>query len=65
MTEQPREVIFEMARVGTLMRVTAVDAATGVEVVIQGPAGASQAELQRVALNKLLYVLNKKQPPRD
>jgi hypothetical protein len=54
-----REVIFEMTRMGRIVRVTAVDAKTGAEAVIQGPATSSQKELQRVALAKLNYVLNK------
>jgi hypothetical protein len=60
MTGNKREVIFEHAKVGAIMRVTAIDAATGTEVVIQGPASASPQELQRVALTKLNYVLNKR-----
>jgi hypothetical protein len=35
------------------VKVSAVDAATGVEVSVAGPASASQSELQRVALQKL------------
>jgi len=54
-----REVIFEYTRIGSIVRVTAVDATTGTEVVIQGPAASSQHELQRIALNKLKYVMEK------
>lgn len=57
-----REVLIEMARMGSIMRVTAVDAATGTEVVIQGPANASQKELQKVAIAKLNYVMKRKKP---
>ncbi|MDD5585734.1 MAG: hypothetical protein PHY92_02115 [Alphaproteobacteria bacterium] len=57
-----REVLIEMARMGSIMRVTAVDAATGIEVVIQGPANASQKELQRIAIAKLNYVMKRKKP---
>lgn len=47
------EVYFEFQYVGQAVRVAAVDAKTGTEVVIMGPATASQDELQRVALQKL------------
>lgn len=46
------------------MRVTAVDVATGTEVVIQGPASSTAVELRNVARSKLNYVL-KKQGLRD
>jgi len=51
-----REVIFEFTTLGQSTRVAAVDVATGEEVVISGPAGASRArgDLERVALRKLL-----------
>ena len=35
------------------MKVSAIDAATGTEVSVMGPATASQADLQRLALQKL------------
>ena len=35
------------------MRVTAVDAATGIEVVVMGPVSASQSDLQKIAVRKL------------
>lgn len=54
------EVLFEYTKIGTIMKVTAVDAQTGTEVVIQGPASMPQALLQRTALTKLRYVLDKK-----
>ncbi len=47
------EVFFEFTSVGHQVRVAAVDAATGVEVVIMGPAAASQHHLQTIALRKL------------
>ncbi|CAA7617782.1 hypothetical protein [Magnetospirillum sp. UT-4] len=54
-----REVLFEFIRVGTYVKVSAVDAATGIEVSIVGPASASQAHLRLTALRKLEYVLAK------
>jgi len=55
-----REVYFELYPVGDSMKVSAVDGATGIEVSIVGPANLPQAELERVALNKLRYVMNQK-----
>lgn len=49
-----REVIFEFTTLGQSTRVAAIDVATGEEVVISGPAGASRGDLERVALRKLL-----------
>jgi len=39
--------------------VTAVDAATGLEVIIMGPASAAQTHLQKVAIDKLKMQLKK------
>ena len=50
---QPREVYFEFTAIGRNVKVAAIDAATGTEVVVMGPASASQADLQRLALRKL------------
>jgi len=61
---QPQEVLFEFTQIGGTMRVTAVDVATGTEVVIQGPASSTAVELRNVARSKLNYVL-KKQGLRD
>lgn len=45
--------IFEITQVGNSARVAAVDVATGVEVVVTGPAGAARADLEALALRKL------------
>jgi hypothetical protein len=52
-----REVIFEFLRVGSALKVTAVDAATGIEASIVGDPAASEPALKRLALQKLNYVL--------
>ena len=39
--------------VGAAVRVSAIDSATGIEVVAMGPVSASQADLQQLALAKL------------
>jgi hypothetical protein len=48
-----REVYFEFTSMGSSVRVAAIDAATGVETVVIGPASASAADLERLALAKL------------
>jgi hypothetical protein len=53
MVSGPEEVYFEFTPVGGVVKVAAIDAATGTEVSVLGPAGASQADLQRLALQKL------------
>lgn len=57
---ESREIIFEFARFGSLVRVTAIDCETGIEAVTQGPASAGQLALQLAAKRKLAYVLRKK-----
>lgn len=63
-----REVIFEFIRIGGAVKVTAVDAATGVEASIVGNPAAGETALQRLARRKLDYVLAKRaqrKPARD
>ena len=50
---EPREVFFEFIAIGSAVKVTAIDAATGTEVSAIGPAGAAQADLEQLALGKL------------
>ncbi|MBT4933708.1 MAG: hypothetical protein HOL66_12190 [Rhodospirillaceae bacterium] len=45
---------------GRAVRVVAIDPVTGTEVTMVGDAKRSEAELKRLAANKLMYVLNKK-----
>lgn len=52
-----REVIFEYHPVGISIKVTAVDVETGLEVSVVGPSSAARSELERVAVNKLRYML--------
>ncbi len=47
------DVFFEFRQLGTTVRVAAIDAATGVEVVVMGPASAARHDLERLALAKL------------
>jgi hypothetical protein len=51
--EGPREVYFEFISIGSVVKVVAIDAATGTEVSVMGPASAAQSDLERLALGKL------------
>ncbi|MGP1275576.1 MAG: DUF6898 family protein [Caulobacterales bacterium] len=48
-----REIIFEYQGLSDSVRLAAIDAATGIEVVIVGPARAARHDLERLALRKL------------
>jgi hypothetical protein len=50
---QSRDILFEFTAVGAVMKVAAIDAATGIEVMVMGPVHASRADLQKLALAKL------------
>ena len=50
-------IIIEIIPVGRMVRVIAVDAATGIETTIMGPANAARADLERVAVRKLRMML--------
>jgi hypothetical protein len=47
------EVYFEFTAIGRSVKVSAIDAVTGLKVSVTGPASASRADLQRLALIKL------------
>lgn len=57
-----REVYFEFTAVGSVVRVSAIDSATGLEVIVMGPVTASEADLKRLALNKLKMRLAREAP---
>ena len=50
---------LEFRRVGNYIKVSAINPVTNTEVSIVGAASATQAELERIAVNKLKYVLAK------
>jgi len=58
-----RETFFEFRTIGSFVKVTAIDAATGLEVSIVGPAAASEALLRANALRKLEAALRKASLP--
>jgi hypothetical protein len=47
------EVLFEFRQLGGQMRVAAIDAASGVEVVVIAPLSATRTQMQALALAKL------------
>ena len=49
----PAEVYFEITFIGASARVVAIDAVTGIEVTVIGPARAARTYLERLALAKL------------
>ncbi|MCK7611904.1 DUF6898 family protein [Roseibium sediminicola] len=50
---RPGEVYLEFRPVGQQVKVSAIDAATGIEVSVFGPTSASQEDLKRIAVRKL------------
>jgi hypothetical protein len=57
------EVYFEFVAIGNVVKVTAIDSVTGTEVSAMGPASASQADLQQLALQKLKARIKREQLP--
>ena len=55
-----REVLIEFQQIGNAVRVTAVDPETLTEVTIMGPSSVGEEILKRNVINKLKYVLSKK-----
>ncbi len=55
-----REVLIEIQRVGNAVKVTAMDPVTLTEATIVGSPQESEETLKRTAMQKLLYLLNKK-----
>jgi hypothetical protein len=47
------DVLFEFVQVGRMMRVAAIDEATGIEVIVIAPLNAHRTDMQRLALAKL------------
>lgn len=60
MSKNSQGYLLEFITIGKSVKVCAVDPKTGIEVSIVGPRSAGQNELSKNAVNKLLYVLEKK-----
>lgn len=59
-----REVLFEFVFQGAYVKVSAIDPETGTEVSIVGDPSRGKEALERVAANKLAYVLRRDRPGR-
>jgi hypothetical protein len=55
-----REILFEMSRIGAQIKVVAIDAATGTEAGVVGPASVPLQALKQQAVNRLTWVLKRK-----
>lgn len=70
MTETPHrpqrgEIYIERRRLGQYLRIAAIDAETGLEVFVSGPAKASPADLEALAVRKLKRNLQEQQAARN
>jgi len=54
-----REILIEIMTIGAYAKVVAIDASTGTEISITGPADADRSTLEAAAVRKLQFVLNK------
>ena len=52
----PTDIILELVRLGPVVRISAIEPESLIEVVLQGPASAGEAALRRAVLAKLAYV---------
>ncbi|MCK5424515.1 MAG: hypothetical protein KAI89_04015 [Emcibacter sp.] len=59
MSKGAGEYLVEFIQIGSSVKVSAIDTVSGREVSIVGPAKASRAQLTKVAVDKLKYVLAK------
>ncbi len=55
-----KDILIETRRIGTALRVAAVDTASGTEVVFQAPCSLGETAIKKLAAEKLAYVLRKK-----
>lgn len=59
----PQRVLFEFQKLGQQVRVSAIDEATGTEIVVICPPQLGQVQMQRLALQKLRHKLGLPQDP--
>lgn len=55
------EILFEFVRLGNSVKVTAIEPETKIEAAVVVPATLSQEQMKMQALNRLKYVLKKKE----
>jgi hypothetical protein len=60
LTGSKGDILIEFVIQGNFVKVTAIDAATGAEGSIVGPANAPREALSQAAVRKLKYVIEKK-----
>jgi hypothetical protein len=60
LSKENSQIFIEFVVHGNVVKATAIDAATGIEASIVGPATAGQAALGQAAARKLEYVMKKK-----
>jgi hypothetical protein len=60
LNEPGSEVFLEFVVQGNVVKVTAIDSATGIEASIVGPASGGREALAQAAARKLEYLLEKK-----
>ena len=54
------EIYVEFVVQGSVVKVTAIDSASGTEASVMGPSGAPRAALSEAAVRKLKYVMQRK-----
>lgn len=52
------EVLFEYISLGNSVKITAIDVNRKIEAVVVAPSGLSEAQMQKLALDKLNYIIN-------
>jgi hypothetical protein len=60
MNKPKSEILIEFIVQGNVVKATAIDAASGIEASIVGPANAAREALSQAAVRKLKYVMEKK-----
>ena len=53
-------ILLEIVRLGSSLKVTAVDEASGVEASFVAPSGTPRSDIEQLAKSKLRYILAKK-----
>lgn len=61
MSKTEHEILFELRRLGNVVKASAIDVGTNTEVCVVGPANAPEQWLKSVALRKLRYVMARNQ----
>lgn len=57
--------IFEFTKLGSYVKVCAVDEETGLEAVVNCPANLSRSDMEQHAINRLNYLRKKKEEDKN